>query len=189
MNGQNSINSTIPNIASSFVDIVNSKQRMVYNTALGIVQNEADAEDITQEVFVKVYQNLENFRNEANVATWIYRITITTALDFEKQKTRQKRGGLLKRVFGETEVEEAAHFEHPGVALDKKEDAAVLFKAMKKLPTNQRTAFLLHKLEGLTNNEIAAIMNISLQAAESLQIRAKNNLRNYLKDYYEKHFK
>ncbi len=162
---------------------------MVYNTALGILQNEEDAEDAAQEVFIKVYGRLKEFRNQANISTWIYRITITTALDFEKQKKRQKRGGLLKRVFGTAEAEEMPHFDHPGVAMDKKEDAAVLFKAINKLPVKQRTAFLLHKSEGLTNNEIADIMRISQQAAESLQVRAKNNLRVFLKEYYEQHFK
>ena len=161
---------------------------MVYNTALGIVQNEEDAEDVTQEVFLKVYEGLKNFRNESGLSTWIYRITITTSLDFEKQKKRQKRGGLMQRVFGYAETDEKPDFFHPGVALDKKEDAAVLFMAMKKLPEKQRTAFLLNKIEGLTNKEIAAIMETSLLAVESLQVRAKNNLRNHLKEYYQKHF-
>ena len=171
-----------------FADIVSERQQMVYNTALGIVQNEEDAEDITQEVFLKVYEGLKNFRQKSSISTWIYRITITTALDFEKQKKRHKRGGLLQRVFGSREADETPDFNHPGVTLDKKEDAAVLFLAIKKLPEKQRTAFLLHKIEGLTNSEIGEILTISLQAAESLQIRAKNNLRNYLKEYYEKHF-
>ena len=171
-----------------FAGIVNDRQQMVYNTALGIVQNEEDAEDITQEVFLKVHEGLKFFRREASLSTWIYRITITTSLDFEKQKKRQKRGGLMQRVFGYNEVAEKPDFFHPGVALDKKEVASVLFMAMKKLPEKQRTAFVLHKLEGLTNNEIASIMDTTLLAVESLQVRAKNNLRNYLKVYYEKHF-
>lgn len=171
-----------------FADIVTERQQMVYNTALGIVQNEEDAEDITQEVFLKVYDGLKNFRAEASLSTWIYRITITTSLDFEKQKKRQKRGGLMKRVFGYKEAVEKPDFFHPGAALDKKEDASVLFMAMKKLSEKQRTAFLLHKLEGLTNNEIALIMDTTLLAVESLQVRAKSNLRGYLKVYYEKHF-
>jgi len=116
----------------TFAEIVTTRQRLVYNTALGIVQNEEDAEDITQEVFLKVYEKLGDFRNEANLSTWIYRITVTTSLDFEKQKKRQKRGGLLKRVFGTTEADETPDFDHPGVAMDKKEDAAVLFAAIKK---------------------------------------------------------
>ncbi|MCY7292068.1 MAG: RNA polymerase sigma factor [Ferruginibacter sp.] len=185
---QQAIIETKQNSEDDFAGIVCARQQMVYNTALGIVQNEQDAEDVTQEVFLKVYEGLNNFRREAGISTWIYRITITTALDFEKQKKRQKRGGLLKRVFGNKEADETPDFNHPGVALDKKEDAAVLFLAIKKLPEKQKSAFLLHKIEGLTNNEIAEILCISLQAAESLQVRAKNNLRNYLKEYYEKHF-
>ena len=171
-----------------FADIVSSRQQMVYNTALGIVQNEEDAEDVTQEVFLKVYEGLKRFRHESSLSTWIYRITITTSLDFEKQKKRHKRGGLMQRVFGYDEVDEKPDFFHPGVALDKKEDAAVLFMAIKKLPEKQRTAFVLHKVEGLTNNEIAVIMETTLLAVESLQVRAKNNLRNHLQDYYKKHF-
>lgn len=180
---------TAQNGEKDFARIVNDRQQMVYNTALGIVQNEEDAEDITQEVFLKVYEGLQNFRNESSLSTWIYRITITTSLDFEKQKKRQKRGGLMQRVFAFTEAVEKPDFFHPGVALDKKEDASVLFMAIKKLPEKQRTAFVLHKVEGLTNNEIAVIMETTLLAVESLQVRAKNNLRNVLKDYYEKYFK
>ncbi len=188
MNQQATIIETNRSVGEDFASIVNERQQMVYNTALGIVQNEEDAEDVTQEVFLKVYDGLKNFRGEASIITWIYRITITTALDFEKQKKRQKRGGLMQRVFGHNEADEKPDFFHPGAALDKKEDASVLFMAMKKLPEKQRTAFLLHKLEGLTNYEIAAIMDTTLLAVESLQVRAKNNLRNYLKVYYEKHF-
>ena len=180
---------TIQNGEENFARIVNDRQQMVYNTALVIVQNEEDAEDVTQEVFVKVYERLNDFRREASLSTWIYRITITTALDFEKQKKRQKRGGLMQRVVGFKEAVEKPDFFHPGVALDKKEDASVLFMAIKKLPQKQRTAFLLHKVEGLTNNDIAGIMETTLLAVESLQVRAKNNLRNLLKDYYEKYFK
>jgi RNA polymerase sigma-70 factor (ECF subfamily) len=179
---------TEQNSDEDFAGIVRDREQMVYNTALGIVQNEEDAEDVTQEVFLKVYDGLKGFRHEASLSTWIYRITITTALDFEKQKKTQKRGGLMQRVFGYAEADEKPDFFHPGVALDKKEDAAVLFMAMKKLPEKQRTAFVLHKIEGLTNNEIALIMKTTLLAVESLQVRAKNNLRNHLQDYYKKHF-
>ena len=189
MKGQNGIDTIVQNNDLSFAEIVQTRQRMVYNTALGIVQNEGDAEDITQEVFLKVYEKLDSFRHEANLSTWIYRITVTTSLDFEKQKKRQKRGGMLKRVFGADADIDAPDFDHPGVALDKKQDAAVLFKAISKLPQNQRIAFLLHRTEGLTNNEVAKVLNISLQAAESLQVRAKANLRGLLQGYYEKHFK
>lgn len=71
----------------TFRKIVESWQDMVYNTAIAIVQNEEDAEDITQEVFVTVYEKLSDFREESKLSTWIYRITVRKALDSEKEIT------------------------------------------------------------------------------------------------------
>lgn len=172
-------------VRESFEDIVTTWQDMVYNTALSIVQQEEDAEDITQEVFVKVYEQQKNFRQEAQFSTWIYRITINAALDAEKKKSRAKHGGLLKRMFSISENEEPAHFNHPGVLMDKKEHAAMLFKALKKLPEKQRLVFTLKKMEGLSNNEIAEILKTTNTAIESLMARAILNLRKLLKVYYE----
>jgi RNA polymerase sigma factor (sigma-70 family) len=164
-------------------------QDMVYNTVVGIVQNEEDAEDITQEVFIQVYESIKGFRQEAKLSTWIYRIAISKALDFEKKKKRQKHGGLLKRIFDSSAADEVMHFDHPGVLLDKKQHAAALFSAINKLPEKQRIAFLLHKLEALSYQEIAEITDTSVMAIESLQVRARNNLRTILGDYYKNEIK
>jgi RNA polymerase sigma factor (sigma-70 family) len=172
-----------------FSEIVESCKDMVYNTVLGIVHNEEDAEDVTQEVFIKVYESIGKFREESALSTWIYRIAVTKSLDFLKNKKRQKNGGLLKRIFEPTREDEPANFNHPGIVLDKKEDAAMLFKALNQLPVKQKIAFILHKLEALNSQEVADIMKISLMAVESLQTRAKNNLKEILKDYYQQHFK
>lgn len=170
----------------AFKEIVESWQDMVYNTAVTIVQNAEDAEDITQDVFITVYEKLDDFREESMLSTWIYRITVRKALDSEKRKKRQKYGGLLKRIFSLREEDEPVNFDHPGVQLDNKEKASVLLRSIKKLPVNQRIAFTLQKIEGLNNREIAAIMDTTLLAVESLQARAKNNLKSILKNYYEK---
>lgn len=173
----------------TFRKIVESWQDMVYNTAIAIVQNEEDAEDITQEVFVTVYEKLSDFREESKLSTWIYRITVRKALDSEKRNNRHKHGGLLKRIFSIAEEEEPVNFFHPGVQLDNKEKAAVLLQSLKKLPEKQRIVFTLQKIEGLNNREIADIMDTTLFAVESLQARAKNNLRSILKNYYENLYK
>jgi RNA polymerase sigma-70 factor (ECF subfamily) len=172
-----------------FTEIVDACKNMVYNTALAIVQNEEDAEDITQDVFVQVYESIKNFRAESKLSTWIYKITLSKALDFEKKKKRQKQGGLLKRIFNSSATDDVPNFNHPGIELDKKEDAAVLFKAINKLSEKQKLAFMLNKLEGLNNQEIADVLNVTFMAAESLQARAKNNLKTILKEYYNQHFK
>lgn len=170
---------------SVFTDIVEQCQDLVYNAALSIVQNEADAEDITQEVFIEVYERLQDFRQEAQLSTWIYKITVNKALDFEKRRKRQKHGGLLRRIFSVSEEDEPVSFYHPGAQLDNKEKAAVLFKALKKLPQNQQVAFTLHKIEGLSYKEVSDIMDTSLYAVESLIARAKTGLKKILEDYYQ----
>lgn len=170
-----------------FSELVEQWQNMVYNTAISIVQNEEDAEDITQDVFIKVYENMSGFRQEAQLSTWIYRITVNLALDFEKRKKRQKYGGLLKKIFLVREDEEPVNFNHPGVQLDNKEKAAILFRALKKLPEKQRVAFTLHKVEGLSYKEVAEIMETTLFSVESLIGRAKTGLRKTLENYYLTH--
>jgi len=160
---------------------------MVYNTALSIVQQPEDAEDVTQEVFVQVYQSVEGFKRESKFSTWLYRITLSKAMDHERRKKRKKRFAFVKALFGEDNevIVNLSDFNHPGVTLDNKEKAAVLFKAMQTLPENQRTAFALNKVEGLSYQEISEVMNTTVSAVESLLHRAKTNLRKELRSFYE----
>ncbi|MEJ7586009.1 MAG: RNA polymerase sigma factor [Ferruginibacter sp.] len=175
---------------SGFIKIMNQFQDMVYNTALGIVQNADDADDISQEVFVQVYLSINSFKGEAKLSTWLYRITITKALDHEKKKKRKKRFGFVQSLFASQDNEQLhpVEFDHPGVQLEKKEKAAQLFKALKKLPDKQRVAFTLHKIEGQSYQEIAEILNTSLFAVESLMGRAKINLRKILHNHLQEKF-
>jgi len=172
---------------SAFKKLVDEWQDMVYNTALGIVQNADDADDITQEVFIQVYRSVSSFKGDSKFSTWLYRITLGKALDHEKKKKRKKRFGFVQGLFGADGAEQAhaVEFEHPGVQLEKKERAGELFSALKQLPNNQRIAFTLHKLEGQSYQQVAEIMNTTLYAVESLMSRAKTNLRKELKKYYE----
>ena len=160
---------------------------MVYNTALTIVQQEEDAEDVAQEVFVQVYQSIEGFKGEAKFSTWLYRITLSKAMDHERRKKRKKRFAFVKSLFGEANeaLINLPDFNHPGVSLDNKEKAAILFKAMNTLPDNQRIAFILNKVEGLSYQEISEVLETTVSAVESLLHRAKANLRKYLKVFYE----
>jgi RNA polymerase sigma-70 factor (ECF subfamily) len=72
--------------AAAFTKLVNDCEDMVYNTVLGIVQHPQDADDITQEVFIQVYRSISSFKAESKLSTWLYRIAVTKALDFEKQQ-------------------------------------------------------------------------------------------------------
>ena len=170
----------------AFSNVVNLYQQLVYNTVLSILQNEADAEDTTQEVFIQVFKSINSFKGEAKISTWLYRIAITKALDLEKKCNRKKRFAFVQQFFGQEKSIQIhpVEFNHPGVVLDNKERATKLFKALQKLPDNQKIAFTLTKIEGQDNEEISMIMNTSFYAVESLLARAKANLKKELKNYY-----
>ena len=169
----------------AFKQLVETWQNMVFNTVLSIVQDIQEAEDVTQEVFIQVYQSVTGFRGEAKLSTWLYRIAVTKALDAERKKKSKKRMANLKSWIGLGEKEEEQlHFYHPGVQLDNKERAAILFKAMQKLPGNQRIAFTLIKVEGLRYEAVSDIRHTSIKAVEDLIHRAIQNLRKQLNQYY-----
>jgi RNA polymerase sigma factor (sigma-70 family) len=171
---------------AAFKEIVTAWQDMVYNTALGIVQHAEDAEDIAQEVFAQVYQSIGAFKGESKLSTWLYRIAISKSMDHLRRAKRKKRFAFVRSLFG-NELEADIHppdFQHPGVLLDNKENAALLFKAIRHLPDSQRVAFTLHKLEGLSHQEISSAMNTTISSVESLLHRAKTNLRKELERFY-----
>ena len=167
---------------TAFKYLVDNYQDRVFNTAIGIVQNAEDAEDVAQEVFIQVYRSIHQFKGEAKLSTWLYRVATTRALDLLRSRKSKKRFGFMQRLFGEGNepLHELPDFNHPGVALDRKESAARLFKAIAQLPDNQKTAFTLHKLEDLSYQEVSDVMQTSVPAVESLMHRAKQNLRKIL---------
>lgn len=169
----------------AFKVLVETKEMLIYNTVLGLLQNTEDAEDVTQDVFIKIFESIHQFKGESALSTWIYRVGVTTALEFIRRKKRKKRFGFLSPILGEDNepTVNLADFHHPGVELDQKEKAAILFKAIEQLPDNQKVAFVLHKVEGLSYQEVSEIMKTSLSAVESLLHRAKTNLKEILKNF------
>ena len=170
---------------SAFDLLVRKYQHKVVKLVLRYVRNPAEAEDIAQEVFIQVYQSIHQFRAEAKLSTWMYRIAVTKALDAERKKKAKKRMNHVRVWLGVAEkAQEPAVFYHPGVQLDNREKAAVLFNALRSLPDNQRTAFVLIKTEGLSYDDVASIMQLSVKAVEALMHRAKENLRKQLQNYF-----
>ena len=163
---------------------------MVYNVALHYLQNTEDAEEITQDVFVQLYHSLDKFKNNSSAKTWIYRITINKCLDFIKHKNSKKRFFIFgQKSNNEFEIQNSSHFEHPGILLEQKENSKILFSVINELSENQKTAFILSKLDGMSNPEISEIMQLSISSVESLIFRAKATLKEKLSkkfEYYRK---
>lgn len=172
----------------AFKIIVETWQGMVYNTALGLLQNSEDAEDVAQEVFMQVYESIATFKEESKFSTWLYRITVSKSLDHIRKKKRKKRFAFIQSLYGKNDGQmiEPPDFFHPGVKMENKENGAILFKAVNQLPANQKTAFILNKTENLSYREIAEIMESSESAVDALLQRAKKNLQKNLKEYYQK---
>ena len=174
---------------SAFKLLIDQQQEKVLNTCLGFVRNQHDAEDLTQEVFVEVYRSIANFRKESKLSSWIYRIAVSKSLEYLRAKKRKKRFAFFQSLIGlNDQIEHIAAGEshHPGLRLEDKERAKILFAAIDQLAENQKVAFTLHKVEGLSYKEIADIMEVSLSSIESLMFRAKKNLKKRLYHYYKK---
>jgi len=126
---------------TAFRQLYEQTKSRVFNTALGYVRSREDAEEITQDVFVELFRSAGAFKADASVTTWLYRITINKALDFLKRKKRQKRFAFLTSLFDSHTGEFLHHptdFFHPGIALENQEHAAMLFRAIDKLPDKQK---------------------------------------------------
>ncbi len=173
---------------SAFKTLVETSQDMVYNTLLGILQNAEDAEDVAQEVFVQVYESLKTFKGESKFSTWVYRITLSKATDHIRKKNRKKRFAFLQSLYGKNEeqVIDPPNFHHPGVEMENKENATILFGAIDKLLPNQKAAFILNKLEGLSYKEIGEVLDISDAAVDSLLQRAREKLKKILREHYSR---
>jgi RNA polymerase sigma factor (sigma-70 family) len=167
----------------AFRNLYGQYKDMVFNLALGYLQNAEDAEEITQDVFLKVYFHLDKFEQKSSIRTWIYRITINKCLDFIKGKKARKRFSVLTSLFhpGTTEpLAELSDFNHPGVAHENKEALKNIFRLINRLPERQKTVIILSKLEGRSQQEIADIMQTGIKVVESLLQRAKSTLSQQL---------
>jgi RNA polymerase sigma-70 factor (ECF subfamily) len=176
--------------SESFQEFYAQYKTLVYNVALNYVQNIEDAEEITQDVFVQLFQSIATFKQQSSLKTWIYRITINKSLDFLKHKKSQKRFFIFgKRSENEFEIQNISNFEHPGVLLENKEKSKLLFGLINQLNENQKTAFILSKIDGLSNPEIAVIMQLTVSSVESLLFRAKENLKKKLGTKFDEYRK
>lgn len=173
----------------AFRHIVETYQCVVLNTCFRIVNNRETAEDLVQDVFVEVFRSIKNFRGDAKLSTWIYRIAVTKSIDNLKMMKRQKRISKLKSLFtdeGEAMQIPAPSKSNPETIFTDSDRKKILGWALSSLAENQYVAFTLSKYNELSYKEIAETMGTSISSVESLIHRAKINLKKRLQRYYEK---
>jgi RNA polymerase sigma-70 factor (ECF subfamily) len=171
--------------ALGFDAIVKKNHTLVFRTVLGFVHVREDAEDLTQEVFISAWQNIGNFRGDAQVSTWLYRIAVNTSLNFIAQRRRKKiiqtGEDTLRFIFNR-----AGDTQTPHRMLEADEERETIQKAIDSLPGKQRKAFVLTRMNDLPQKEVAEIMNTSQRAVEQLLLRAKANLSKKLEAPHKK---
>ncbi|MEN8929285.1 MAG: RNA polymerase sigma factor [Flavobacteriales bacterium] len=161
---------------TQFIEIYHKYSKLVYNLSLNYLQNTEDAQEATQDVFVKVHSKIEGFNNKSSLKTWIYRITVNHCLDMIKSKNRKYRLFFTR----EAEDYDSVDFNHPGAELESKEEISLIFTHINRLPEKQKIALILKTIEGLPQKEIAEVMKMKEKAVESLLSRARKNLKETL---------
>ena len=170
-----------------FERLVARYEKKIYNLALRMLRDPDDAREILQETFLKVYDNLEKFRGEAHLSTWIYRIAMNEALmRIRKNKHRPRPLEVTDEDGERREIDVQDWAPVPVERLLTKELGGELDRAIALLPEDYRGAFLLRDVEGLSNEQIAQAMKLSVPAVKSRIHRARVFLRNELSRYFAK---
>ncbi len=172
---------------AAFNELVIRYGKRVINTCYRFLLDKEDVEDISQEVFIEVFQSIKSFRGDAKFSTWIYRIAVTKCLDEIKKRNRKKRITSLGKILHFDEVANwIAGGTMPDKQLHEKEKMKEVMQALNTLPDSQRVAFTLSKIDGYTNLEIAEIMNTTTIAIESLVYHAKKKVSEELESVLKK---
>src|SRR5947208_2331705 len=173
----------------AFSELVKRYDRNIFRIAQHITHNEEDAQDVVQEAFLKAYQNLEQFQGNSKFYTWLVRIAVNEAL----MKLRRRKTSKTVSLDEDVETEEgsmprevADWGPNPEQLYGQSELGDILQKTIQGLPQSFRTVFVLRDIEGLSTEETAEMLNLSVPAVKSRLLRARLQLRERLNRYFKK---
>jgi RNA polymerase sigma-70 factor (ECF subfamily) len=170
-----------------FTVLAEKYHRPMIHFLFRMVRNQAVAEELAQEVFLRVYRSRESYRAEAKFTTWLYRIATNLAVNYARD-TRRERGAqtvYLDAPDEETGTTPDVADDRPNVEqrLMRSERMAAIRAQVMALPERQRAAVLMHKYQGLDYRQIGEVLKLSESATKSLLFRAYQTLRDKLKDF------
>jgi RNA polymerase sigma-70 factor (ECF subfamily) len=167
---------------AAFRALVERYQNRVYRTAFALLQSPEEAEDVAQEVFVEVYQTIGRFRGEATLSTWLYRLATSRALKNRRRARAKKRFAYFTSLLGfdNNVLHEPPDHAHPLALLEGRQQLQLLLAHIARLPEQQQVAFTLRHEQELSYEQIAAVLDTSVAAVESLLFRARQTLRKHV---------
>jgi len=190
MTDQEIIQSILNGKTENFRLVAEAYQSKIFRVCMGFVHQKEEAEDLTQDILVSIYQNLNSYKGNSKFSTWMYRIAVNASL---RHLERKKRRGFFERIeqlfTGEKsshEINLHSHNENPETILTSKERSEIVHRAIDTLSENQRIAFTLSKFDDMPQQQIASIMNSTEGAVEALLQRAKANLQKKLITLHKK---
>ena len=173
---------------SAFRILFEDYHQRIFNVCLRIIGDRGEAEDITQDVFVKVYKALCSFRHQSAFGTWIYRIALNLSFNHVRKNKKFRRISIreFESVSFSGAGQRMSDAARPDDMVEKKEQERIIARAIGTLPEKQRMAVILQRYEGHSVQSIAEHMHCSIESVQSLLQRAKKNLYVRLLPYLKK---
>jgi RNA polymerase sigma-70 factor (ECF subfamily) len=172
----------------AFGELVGRHRNAIVNLTYRYLGNRADAEDLAQDVFLKVYRARKRYRPEAKFTTWLYRVAVNACLNEVRNRKHRPTHGAAPLTSGDEEggfipaLADAAS-ESPADFTVRSELAALVREAVDDLPERQRLALLLNKFHGLSYEELATSLDMTIPGIKSLLVRARENVRRRIEPY------
>ena len=173
----------------AFQKLVERYQRKIFGLCYGMVRNPDDAMDLVQETFVKVFKNLERFEGQSSFYTWTYRIATNVCIDYLRKQKRQRTVDYDDGILRDEDIEDGADLLpsrlglNPAKVYGRRELMEKIEEALGALSDNHRQAILLREVEGLSYQEIADVMEVSIGTVMSRLHHARKNMQKHLADY------
>ena len=162
---------------NAFKELFDMYKDKVFSTAVRVLGNIQDSEDITQDIFIKLFKNINDYRGHSSLSTWIYKVAVNTCLDNLRKWKKYKKDKSLDIMDNVSSLPYMG--KQPGSV------QVIIEKEIQKLPEGYRTVFVLHEVEGFKHEEISKIMNIASGTSKSQLSMAKTTLRKNLIPYME----
>lgn len=173
----------------AFQELVENYQRKVYSICYGMLKNQQDSLDVSQEVFIKVYKYLDNFNHNSSFYTWLYRITVNKCIDFIRKQKRRSEVDYDDTIQRNTEVEGDENIMpstlgiQPDRVYGRKELREKMLEALDTLSEKHRTILILREVEGLAYEEMADVLGISKGTVMSRLYHARRYFQDAIQEY------
>jgi len=164
----------------AFATLVRKYQSKVLTLATRILDSRSEAEDIAQDIFVKIFQSLHDFRGASRFSTWLYRIAVNHCLNHLRRRTRQQQTLVMTDAVEWTQESQASN---PYRTLEQKERWVLVQAKLQELSLEHRTIILLRDFEGLSYDEIADVLQLESGTVKSRLHRARMELKALLEPY------